>query len=150
MFYFIYFIYMLTTKEIEKQISELKQQLEIAKTEEKVIANANNLCQSSIINNELIGQYCIVRTYSAGVFAGILLLKDSNEVIIQDARRLWYWYANQSISLSGIAKYGLKQGDSKIAPPVDKVWVEAIEIIPIYDEKIIATIKNAPIIEQNS
>lgn len=36
-------------------------------------------------------KYVIVRTYSAGVFAGYLDSKNGKEVVLLDARRLWYW-----------------------------------------------------------
>lgn len=36
-------------------------------------------------------EYVIVRTFSAGVFAGRLLSRDGREVVLLNARRLWYW-----------------------------------------------------------
>ena len=35
------------------------------------------------------GDYVIVRTYSAGVFAGTLVRREGKEVELKDARRLW-------------------------------------------------------------
>ena len=35
--------------------------------------------------------YVIVRTYSAGVFAGTLESRKGKEVVLSQARRLWYW-----------------------------------------------------------
>ena len=72
----------------------------------------------------------IVRTYSAGVWCGTLSQKSGNEVILINARRLWRWWAAESISLSGVAKFGILQDKSQIAPVIDGVWLEAIEIIP--------------------
>lgn len=86
--------------------------------------------KSSEIDKEFLGSYVIIRTYSAGVWAGFLDQKERNEVILTQARRLWRWKAIKSISLSGIAIYGIDHDRSIIAPPVDKVWLEAIEIIP--------------------
>ena len=37
------------------------------------------------------GPYVIVRTYSAGCFAGTLVSRKGKEVEMKDARRLWYW-----------------------------------------------------------
>lgn len=78
-----------------------------------------------------IGKTVIIRTYSAGVWCGTLDRKAGNEVILKDARRMWYWKCKDSISLSGVVKYGIEQKQSKIAPPVEYVWLEAIEIMPI-------------------
>lgn len=78
-----------------------------------------------------IGEYVIIRTYSAGVWFGKLDRKAKNEVILTEARRMWYWQCEKSISLSGVVVYGIDQEKSKIAAPVDQVWLEAIEIIPI-------------------
>ena len=78
-----------------------------------------------------IGEYVIIRTYSAGVWFGKLSRKAGKEVILTEARRMWYWQCEKSISLSGVVVYGIDQEKSKIAAPVDQVWLEAIEIIPI-------------------
>lgn len=78
-----------------------------------------------------IGQTVIIRTYSAGVWFGILDKKAGDEVILKDARRMWEWKCAKSISLSGIVKFGINQAESRIAPAIDKVWLEAIEIMPI-------------------
>ena len=37
----------------------------------------------------------------------------------------------KSISLSGVALYGIKQEKSRIAGAIDLVWLQAIEIVPI-------------------
>lgn len=81
-----------------------------------------------------LGKKVIIRTYSAGVWFGTLAQKAGNEVILKDARRMWQWWAAKSISLSGVAVYGIKQEKSKIAPAVGEIWLEAIEILPVTDE----------------
>ena len=78
----------------------------------------------------MIGNKVIIRTYSAGVWFGTLSAKSGSEVIIENARRLWAWWAKESISLSGVALYGLKADKSKLPPPVEQQWLEAIEITP--------------------
>jgi len=79
--------------------------------------------------NSMIGKYCIIRTYSAGVFAGIVKEKSQNEIILKDARRLYYWKAeNNSATLSGVAIYGLTN-DSKVMEEVNSIWLQPIEII---------------------
>ena len=77
----------------------------------------------------MIGKKVIVRTYSAGVWFGLLEEKQRNEVILKNARRMFYWKANKGISLSACALYGVRD-ESKIVEAVDSVWLEAIEIIP--------------------
>lgn len=73
--------------------------------------------------------YCIVRTYSAGVFAGYVESRNGKEVVIRDVRRIWYWAGANS--LSQLAVDGtLKPNECKFAVKVDKIEVtEAIEII---------------------
>ena len=85
--------------------------------------------------NGMVGKKVIIRTSSAGVWFGVLSEKSSNEVIIKDARRMWKWWAAESISLSACAKFGVKHSESKI--------VEAIEIIPCT-EKAIESLEGAP------
>ena len=80
------------------------------------------------------GKYCIVRTYSAGVFAGNVESREGKEVIIKNARRLWYW--DGACSLSELALTGTKRPDDcKFTVIVDEIEViEAIEIIPCTEE----------------
>lgn len=93
-----------------------------------------------------LGETVIIRTYSAGVWFGILDRKSGNEVILKNARRMWRWWCKKSISLSGVVAYGIDESRSKIAPAVDNVWLEAIEIIPIAGEPA-ASIREAPNVE---
>ena len=78
-----------------------------------------------------IGQEVIIRTYSAGVWFGRLKAKSGDEVILTEARRMWRWWAKESVSLSGVALHGIKQEKSRIAGAIDSIWLQAIEIIPI-------------------
>ena len=81
----------------------------------------------------MIGKYCMVRTYSAGVFAGTLKSRDGKEVVLNDARRIWFW--DGAASLSQLATEGTtKPQNCKFPCPVDEVLLtEVIEIIPITD-----------------
>ena len=84
----------------------------------------------------MIGQKCIIRTYSAGVWFGEISEKAGNEVIVVNARRMWKWWAAESISLSAVATHGICQEKSKICEAVSSAWMEAIEIIPCTDKAI--------------
>ena len=53
-------------------------------------------------------KYVIVRTYSAGVFAGNLKSRDGKEVTLTNARRLWYWSGAASLSQLAVAGTGDK------------------------------------------
>ena len=74
-------------------------------------------------------EYVICRTYSAGVFAGYLEKRTGQEVILRQARRLWYW--DGAASLSQLANDGVsKPNNCKFPAEVDKVeLLQAIEII---------------------
>lgn len=85
------------------------------------------------------GTYVIVRTYSAGVFAGELESKEGKEVVLRNARRIWYW--SGAASLSQLAMEGTKDPTNcKFPCEVDRVELtEAIEILdvsPIAKESI--------------
>ena len=82
----------------------------------------------------MIGKMVIIRTYSAGVWFGELAEKSGNEVILINARRMWRWFAAESISISAVAMNGIDRSKSKIVEPVNSVWLEAIEIIPCTKE----------------
>ena len=95
----------------------------------ELLGMKNTAAESGL--NSFSGQEVIIRTYSAGVWFGRLKEKSGNEVILTDARRMWRWWAKESISLSGVALHGINQEKSRITGAVDSVWLEAIEIIPI-------------------
>ena len=73
--------------------------------------------------------YVIVRTYSAGVFAGYLSSKKGKEVHLINARRLWYW--DGAASLSQLAMEGVSKPENcKFPCEVKSITLtEAIEII---------------------
>jgi hypothetical protein len=50
--------------------------------------------------------YCIIRTQSAGVFAGYISKREGQETTIRKARRLWYW--SGAATLSQLATEGTK------------------------------------------
>lgn len=100
------------------------------------------------IADHLIGTHVIIRATQAGVHAGILVAHDGGQVVrLTNSRRLWRWWAASGISLSGVARAGLKQDKSKIEGPVaDQVILDACEIIPTT-EAAQASIEGAPIYE---
>lgn len=87
-------------------------------------------------------KYVIVRTQSAGVFAGVLLSRQGSEVVLTDARRLWYWVG--AASLSQLAVEGVSKPDScKFPVAVPRVeLLNAIEILDVTEkaEKIIRAV----------
>lgn len=82
----------------------------------------------------MIGKYCMVRTYSAGVFAGTVKERNGKEIVLTNARRIWHWRG--AASLSQLATDGTsKPNECKFPCPVNEVLLtEAIEIIPITDK----------------
>ena len=78
--------------------------------------------------------YVIVRTYSAGVFAGYLESRKGKEVKLSCARRLWYW--DGAASLSQLAVDGVsKPKNCKFPVEVPIVeLMEAIEILPVSEK----------------
>lgn len=76
-------------------------------------------------------EYCMVRTYSAGVFAGYIESRNGKEAVLRNARRIWYW--DGAASLSQLATDGTSKPENcKFPCTVDKVILtEVIEIIPI-------------------
>jgi len=73
----------------------------------------------------------IVRTYSAGVFAGVLKSRKGKEVVLTNARRLYYW--SGAASLSQLSVDGTSSPEKcKFPVAVPEVTLlEAIEILPL-------------------
>ena len=76
-------------------------------------------------------KYVIVRTYSAGVFAGYLESREGQEVVLRNVRRLWYWEG--AASLSQMAEEGTSKPNScKFPQEVSRVeLLQAIEILDV-------------------
>ena len=108
-------------KTIEEQIKELEDK-------------KNNLLEKLEKEKSNGMKYVITRTYSAGVFAGFLFRKIGKEVILKNARRIWYW--DGAASLSELATKGTSKPENcKFPVAVSEVTLtEAIEIIPVTKE----------------
>jgi len=90
---------------------------------------------NSIKNKEGL-EYCIIRTYSAGCFAGYIdrKRKKQEEATIYNSRRLWYW--SGASSLSQLAMEGVKNpSDCKFpCEENEKDLIGIIEVIPATEE----------------
>ena len=77
--------------------------------------------------------YKIVRTYSAGVFAGTLVSRKGREVVMENARRLWYWAG--AASLSQLAVSGTSKPEAcKFPIAVSRVeLLQAVEILDVTE-----------------
>lgn len=104
----------------------------------------------SVIGNiPRIGDYIIVRTYSAGVFAGTLVYDGDNQIVILlNARRLWY--IDGAASLSQLAMEGVKRPES-CKFPCEVTSVKLFEVTEILSttKQAEKSIKNVPIWECN-
>jgi hypothetical protein len=85
------------------------------------------------MEQDLIGRYCMVRTESAGVFAGTVKELYESKAMLTDARRIWYWAG--AASLSQLSTFGTsKPKQCKFPVPVKEVYLtNVIEIIPITE-----------------
>lgn len=88
-------------------------------------------------------EYVIVRTYSAGVFAGYIESRNGQSVVMKNARRIWYW--DGASSLSQLAMEGTtKPENCKFPCEVDRL--ELLQVIEILNttkkcQKSIADVK---------
>lgn len=77
-----------------------------------------------------MSNYKIVRTYSAGVFAGTIESRNGQEVVMRNARRLWYW--DGASTLSELSMMGTSKPENcKFPCEVDRV--ELLQVIEILD-----------------
>ena len=100
---------------------------------DEIMVNGELFVKKSIIREEakpLDGlAYVLVRTHSAGVFAGYLESQNGQEVILRDARMIWYWEG--ACSLSQLAEDGTAAPKKcKFTVPVKKV--KLLNVIAVY------------------
>ena len=75
-------------------------------------------------------RYVIVRTRNAGVFAGTIIEKEKDEVVLVKARRLWYW--SGAASLSQLAMEGVSR-PNMCKFPVEVPHITLLGVIEIID-----------------
>lgn len=91
-------------------------------------------------------KFYIVRTYSAGVFAGNIVNRseDGKRILMKNAIKLWYW--DGAFTLAYLAMEGTSKPENcKFSVPVEELEVmEAIEVLTCT-EKAEESIKGARI-----
>jgi len=79
-------------------------------------------------------QYCIIRTYSAGVFAGYLESRNGQEAVIRKSRGIWYWDGACGLSQLAVDGTSVPQ-NCKFTVEVDKrELTQVIEVIPCTEK----------------
>lgn len=95
-------------------------------------ASSSNSCC-----HPMVGKYCIVRTFSAGVHIGVVKevypALQGSDVVFESSRRLWKWEG--AFTLSEVANNGVKTSSSRIAEEVKGNMVTgANEFLPVSDK----------------
>jgi hypothetical protein len=94
-------------------------------------------------------KYCIIRTYSAGVFAGYVdeksKSKDEKRADIYEARNIWYWHG--ASFLSQLAVDGVNDPNKKSKFPCAVNKIRLTEIITYFEctEKARKSIQEVPV-----
>lgn len=85
---------------------------------------------------DLIGEYCIIRSYGAGVFFGVVeAIEDNYAVKLSAARRIHYWDDHTAASCSDLALYGITEKsnsskNSRVCAEIDShIVLQVVEII---------------------
>ena len=100
----------------------------------------DSIPQAVPVNTEGM-EYVICRCHEAGVHAGFLKEHDGNHAKLVKSRRLWYWKAKEGVSLSAVAKYGIKY-DIKLPNELDEIWLgDVYEVIPCTQEAMDSIVK---------
>lgn len=76
----------------------------------------------------MIGNFVIVRTFSAGVHTGFLVSMDGRQVELREARRIWRW--SGANTLNEVSLRGCNNSYTRISEAVERIILtEAIEVI---------------------
>lgn len=100
---------------------------------EKIISSESDVKNTHVSQTYgygVIGKFCIIRSYDAGVFFGTVEHFDDVKRIVKltEARRVHYWVG--AASLSQMAVDGLSQDGSRISVVVpEQVILNVIEVI---------------------
>ena len=104
-------------------------QPETIKIDEVEYVRKDSLNEKSESLNGL--EYKIVRTQSAGVFAGYVESRNGQEASMRKVRRIWFW--DGASSLSQLAEEGTKKPENcKFPCEVDKIELtQVIEVLSV-------------------
>jgi hypothetical protein len=82
--------------------------------------------------------YVIIRAAQAGCFAGFLKSRKGAEVVLNQARRLWYW--DGAATLSQLAQEGTsKPQNCKFPPPVEEITIlGVIEVLKTSERALVS------------
>ena len=80
----------------------------------------------------MIGEFVLVRTYSAGVRTGILLEISGTQVVLAESRRIFRW--SGAFTCDELSQHGCDES-SRIGEVVPRVLVtQAIEVFPCSEK----------------
>lgn len=99
---------------------------------DRVPAKAKNIFKDVVMKKEKQEkQYVMVRGDRSGVFCGYLEQKEGREIVLSNARRIWYWEG--AASLSQLAQSGTSKPEGcKFPEPVDQIKIlDTIEILSV-------------------
>lgn len=81
----------------------------------------------------MIGEFVLVRTFSAGVHCGVLAESSGTAVLLTDARRVWRWRGANS--LHELSQHGAAKDYTRISEPVPRILLtQAVEVIPCTEK----------------
>jgi hypothetical protein len=103
--------------------------LTIAQTRELAAMFSKTTTIPAAETSPMVGQHCVVRTFTAGVHIGRVMSLSGTQIILEDARRLWKW--SGAFTLSEVATAGIDPKNSRMAVALPVILLtEATEIIP--------------------
>lgn len=94
-----------------------------------IVDGVKYIAEEDIKQQAILGDYVIVRTESAGVFAGTLVKREGKEAELAYSRRIWRWAG--AASLSQLAVHGTSKPEECLFPcEVPKeVLTEVVEVL---------------------
>ena len=96
----------------------------------ELVVNGKKYGLAGETQTTMCDDYHIVRTYSAGVFAGEIESRKGQEVTMKNARRLWYW--DGAASLSQLAMEGVSKPENCKFPceVLEVTLTQVVEVLP--------------------
>lgn len=92
----------------------------------------------------LVGKHVIVRSNLAGVFFGILIAKEGDELTLKDARKFYYFSGANTVE--DLANQGaLNPQNCKLTVSVDEIVISKFEQILPCTKTAVNQIKSIPI-----
>ena len=83
------------------------------------------------IEESVVGKYCLIRGNSSGVMCGVVTEIDGTNVLLTNARKVWYWHGAKAVEQLAVS--GCDDMSHITVSVAEMIVTDAVQVIPMTD-----------------